>query len=126
LAGPTEKGVPGYEFLPTVIACTRPINIIKGFEGDPVDEKLLAEKGEPAEKALWQAYQDALAKADQCNLMELFMLLKDMRPTIDRFFDEVLVMHEDEKIRRNRLALCWNINHNLFRRLADFSLIVQT
>jgi len=116
----------GPHFLPTVIATTRVINIIKGFEGGPVDEKLLTEKGEPAEKALWQAYQDALAKADQCNLMELFMLLKDMRPTIDRFFDEVLVMHEDEKIRRNRLALCWSINQHLFRRLADFSLIVQT
>ncbi len=113
-------------FQDTVDACTRPINIAKGFEGGEVDEKLIAEKGESAEKALWQAYRDALAKAEQCNLMELFMLLKDMRPTIARFFDEVLVMHEDEKIRRNRLALCWNINQNLFRRLADFSLIVQT
>jgi len=26
-------------------------------------------------------------------------------PVINRFFDEVLVMHEDEKLRHNRLAL---------------------
>jgi len=118
------------DFLPTVIACTRPINIIKGFEGGEVDGDLLREKGEPAEKALWEAYQSAKAEADgnaQTGDYEaLFTTLGDLRDPIDTFFEKVLVMHEDEQIRRNRLALCWNINQNLFRRLADFSLIVQT
>ncbi len=113
------------DFVKTVTATTRVINIIKGFEGGEVDEKLLAERGEPAERALWKAYRAALEKAQGKQPEELFDLIAGLRQPIDRFFDEVLVMHEDEEIRRNRLALCWQINENLFRRLADFSLIVQ-
>jgi glycyl-tRNA synthetase beta chain len=110
------------EFLPTVVACTRPINISKDFAGAEVDPSLFQEE---AERALWDAYQKALKKAESASLIELFGVFAGMRETIDRFFDEVLVMHEDERMRRNRLALCWHINHDLFRRLADFSLIVQ-
>jgi glycyl-tRNA synthetase beta subunit len=33
-------------------------------------------------------------------------------------------MAKDEKLRRNRLAMCWQLSQ-LFRRIADFSLIVQ-
>jgi glycyl-tRNA synthetase beta chain len=109
-------------FLPTVIATTRVINISKDFEGGGVDPGLFQEE---SERALWQAYQEALGKAEGASLGDLFGLIADIRGAIDRFFDEVLVMHEDERIRRNRLALCWHINHDLFRRLADFSLIVQ-
>ena len=35
-------------------------------------------------------------------------LLAELRPVIDGFFDEVLVMAEDEPIRGNRLALLRN------------------
>ncbi|MDD3726649.1 MAG: hypothetical protein PHI44_05585, partial [Candidatus Ratteibacteria bacterium] len=41
---------------------------------------------------------------------------------IDRFFDDVLVMCPDEKLRNNRIALLKNIN-DLFLLFADFSLI---
>ncbi|MFB3880714.1 MAG: glycine--tRNA ligase subunit beta [Armatimonadota bacterium] len=111
------------DFLPTVIACTRPMNIAKGFEGGEVDQSLLAE---PAEVELWRAYQQVVAQADSANLLELFKLIADrLAAPIKLFFDEVLVMHEDPAIRRNRLALCWQLSH-LFRRIADFTLIVQT
>jgi glycyl-tRNA synthetase beta chain len=110
-------------FLPTVIACTRPINIARGFEGGEVDPSLFAEA---AERNLWYAYQEVAEQADRVNLLELFGLIADkLRARIDRFFDDVLVMHEDPALRRNRLALCWQLSQ-LFRRLADFSLIVQT
>ena len=39
---------------------------------------------------------------------------------IDIFFDEVMVMAEDRKIRNNRIALLRRIS-DLYRRLADFS-----
>lgn len=109
------------DFLPTVIATTRVSNIVKGFEGGEPDPALFREE---AETGLWQAYQQALREAETANLMELFGLFGRLREPINRYFDEVLVMHEDEKIRRNRLAMCWQINQ-LFRRLADFTLIVQ-
>jgi glycyl-tRNA synthetase beta chain len=120
-------------FLETVIACTRPMNISKGFDdaNKEVDEKLLEERGEPAEKALWAAYKKVHGKVKDKVLIgqELDDLFGDITAflvdPIDRFFTDVLVMHEDPALRRNRLALCWSLS-KLFRRLADFSLIVQT
>ncbi len=113
---------PSAPFLPTVIACTRPINIAKGFAGGEVNPTLFEHE---SEKHLWEAYQQVLAQADSVKLVELFKLFADyLREPIDRFFDDVLVMHENEKIRNNRLALCWQLSQ-LFRKLADFTLIVQ-
>ncbi|MGI6595889.1 MAG: hypothetical protein ACOX1Z_04270 [Candidatus Ratteibacteria bacterium] len=44
------------------------------------------------------------------------------RKIIDKFFDDVLVMSDDVKLRNNRLALLKKIN-DLFLLFADFSLI---
>jgi len=41
---------------------------------------------------------------------------------VDAFFDKVLVMAEDENLRRNRLALLVRIS-NTFLQMADFSRI---
>ncbi len=110
------------DFLPTVIACTRPINIAKDFEGGDVGPDLFRED---AERDLWSVYQEVLAQADRASLIDLFVLISEhLRAPIDRYFDDVLVMDEDEKLRRNRLAMCWNLAQ-LFRRIADFSLVVQ-
>ena len=46
--------------------------------------------------------------------------MTQMRKPIDTFFDKVMVMVEDEKIRNNRLALLDGIGQ-LFLRIADFS-----
>ena len=124
------------DFLKTVIACTRAINISKGFGDDEVNLNLL-EPG--AEEALWNAYENARreiekledvlrqsrAKYDEARFYEsVFGLLGPLRDPIDRYFDDVLVMAEKEDVRRNRLATCWAISQ-LCRRIADFSLIVQ-
>jgi glycyl-tRNA synthetase beta chain len=42
---------------------------------------------------------------------------------VDRFFDEVLVMADDEALRKNRLALLKKLA-SLFMGIADFSKIV--
>jgi glycyl-tRNA synthetase beta chain len=114
-------------FLPTVIASTRVSNIVKGFEGSEVgvDPKLFQHE---SETALWKAYQQALGEADAAvqrgDYRGLFQLFHALRAPIDRYFDDVLVMAADGKLRRNRLATCWHINQ-LFRQLADFTLVVQ-
>jgi glycyl-tRNA synthetase beta chain len=122
--GELAKDAP--QFLPTVIAATRPSNILGDFSGGDVDPNLFQHD---TERALWDAYlkvkPDAEQQADNGEHEDFFRTLGGLRELIDRFFDDVLVMHEDEAIRRNRLALCWHINQ-LFRRLADFTLIVQT
>ena len=110
------------DFLSTVIACTRPMNISKDFEGGEVDPGLFAE---PAETALWEACQEVVAEAEGRGLGELFRLVAEkLRAPIDTYFDDVLVMAEDERLRHNRLSMCWQLSQ-LFRRIADFSLIVQ-
>ena len=53
---------------------------------------------------------------------EVFEKVAALRPAVDRFFDEVLVMAEDEKLRANRLALLGRVGA-LFAPVADFSKI---
>ena len=47
-----------------------------------------------------------------------------MKPVIDNFFDTVLVMHEKEKIRKNRIALLQNLDY-LLSNIADFSILTD-
>jgi len=48
--------------------------------------------------------------------------LAALRPVVDRFFDDVMVMDEDKKLRQNRLALLDRLA-TLFLRTADLSLL---
>jgi glycyl-tRNA synthetase beta chain len=49
--------------------------------------------------------------------------LTQLKKPVDQFFDSVLVMEEDKKVRENRLALLGRIA-DLFSHIADFSRIV--
>jgi glycyl-tRNA synthetase beta chain len=46
-----------------------------------------------------------------------------LRPTVDAFFDKVMVMVDDERVRANRLALLQTLLKE-FSTIADFSEIV--
>ncbi len=46
-----------------------------------------------------------------------------LKADVDRFFDEVMVMVDDDKIRNNRLNLLSELT-GMFLRIADFSKIV--
>ena len=48
--------------------------------------------------------------------------LAELRPVVDRFFDEVMVMSEDAVLKNNRLALLGQLLQS-FRQIADFSRI---
>jgi len=50
-------------------------------------------------------------------------LLSTAREPVDRFFDKVMVMVEDERVRANRLALLQTVSKE-FSTIADFSEIV--
>lgn len=60
-----------------------------------------------AEQALFDAWQDALAKLAPAVRTQRYgdalSTLAALRPAIDRYFDDVLVMAEDEAVRLNRL-----------------------
>ena len=48
--------------------------------------------------------------------------LASLQEPVDQFFDEVMVMAEDEKVRKNRLSLLSELRHQ-FLEVADFSLL---
>ena len=88
-------------------------------EGDPYYRRgnLYRRLGD-YEQAL-AAYQQAAAKQD--GTMPTFVAtLRDLKPAIAQFFDDVLVMDEDTAVRENRLALLQRISA-LTAGLADLS-----
>jgi glycyl-tRNA synthetase len=59
-----------------------------------------------AERALWEAVRAAQEQVGPESPAEaLVAALERLAPPIHQFFEEVLVMHEEESLRRNRLAL---------------------
>ncbi|OIO69416.1 MAG: glycine--tRNA ligase subunit beta [Zetaproteobacteria bacterium CG12_big_fil_rev_8_21_14_0_65_55_1124] len=93
-------------------------NILKKAGSTGTDVKLV-HLLEPAEKALYEALVAAEknfpeAAEDQLNV------LATLREPVDRFFDDVMVMAEDDAVRLNRLALL-NRLRQLFLKLADIS-----
>jgi len=113
------------EFIKLAIGQKRVRNILKGVEKKlAVDNELVTEG---AEKALLQKGKQISTKiltlVAQKAYPDVLRLLLEMRPVIDKFFDDVLVMCEDKKLRENRLALVSYI-HDLFLQFADFSEIV--
>jgi len=76
---------------------------------------------EEAEQALWEALQKAEATPRQPGSVDdFFAAFLPLIPAIERFFDKVLVMAEDETLRRNRLGLLQRIAA-LAHGVADFS-----
>ena len=61
---------------------------------------------------------EALWREDRFD--ELLTLMDDVRPTVDAFFDGVMVMAEDPALRANRLNLLKALLDRMGR-LADFS-----
>ncbi len=99
-------------------------NILKKAGGRPAREPDPALLRDPAEKALASELQAVRRRVepmlDAGGYSEALSQLADLRETVDRFFDEVLVMSDDERLRANRLALLNGVSQ-LFMRTADIS-----
>ncbi len=82
---------------------------------------------EPAESQLGEAVANVAPKvrslAQDHNFEAALAEIAAIRPQVDRFFDKVMVMVEDPKVRGNRLALLRDLLHD-FSGMADFSEIV--
>ena len=79
---------------------------------------------EPAEEKLYSAMMQlqpqvdaAFAKGDFTNTLKS---LAHLREHVDGFFNDVMVMAEDEQLRNNRIALLSNL-HGMMNRVADIS-----
>lgn len=118
------RGRPDYEDL--VQGFKRVINITrKAADNDAVFTP--AQMVEAAERDLWEAFVSLQASAEVAIAERRFgavmALLVDLKPAIDRYFDDVMVMCDDFKLRGNRLAMLSRIGH-FFLELADFTKIL--
>jgi glycyl-tRNA synthetase beta chain len=114
------------DFEPLAVAFKRVVNIIKkakAFKAKPVKESLFEHDSEAALYAAYKSVKDKVsANLDKGNLKKALHEIASLRDTVDAFFDGVLVMSKDKKIRDNRLSLLAQIA-DLFETIADFSKI---
>jgi glycyl-tRNA synthetase beta chain len=109
-----------------VLAFGRVHNITQGYPGAEFDPELF---GEEAERELWRAYlraeghvREALARGDYEGALRS---LRELRGPIDRYFDLVLVMTDDPRLRQNRLGFLGAVR-GLFLLVGDLSRLVMS
>ena len=115
-----------FEVLAT--ACKRIRNILAG-QAIELDRVLAGELKEPAERRLNRAVRETrpqvAARLEQGEFLEALKEMARLRGPVDRFFDDVLVMSEEENLRRNRLRILHEISQ-LFLSYADISMVART
>lgn len=116
------KSLPDYENI--IMVFKRVANIVPPNFVSEVDPSLFEK---PQELDLYnktmiikQEFESAIDKKDYHLAINLLLKLK---PFIDNFFDNVMVMVDDQKIKNNRLSLLNQIN-SMFRKIADFTKII--
>lgn len=114
------------DFEPLAAAFKRVGNILKkakGFTGGVVNPALFEND---TESALYDACLSVKEKVDDKlaagDTQSALLIIATLRGTVDSFFDDVMVMAEDEALRNNRLALLASIS-DIFSKIADFSMI---
>jgi glycyl-tRNA synthetase beta chain len=114
------------EFSSLTIGCKRALNILKGINKSTIEAVRETWFQEDAEIQLFEKIKENRKKLNQLldkrHYSEYLQNLADLREHIDRFFEQVLVMAPDEKIKNNRLALLLELT-SLFNRFALFSLM---
>ncbi len=114
------------DFEKLVIGQKRISNILKGVKAGTKINKDLLEKKEEIElfekaKSIEDRIKESIEKK---RYKKTIQLLISLREYIDRFFDNVFVMTENKKIRKNRLALLQYLR-TLFISFADLSKIAM-
>jgi len=112
------------QFEPMILIVKRVNNILRGYPRYKVRSELLIEK---RERELYTTFEIIKGNITPLIVKGEFSraqkMLFRMRPMIDGFFDNILVMCEDKRIQRNRLGLLQEIS-KLFFQIADYSKIV--
>jgi glycyl-tRNA synthetase beta chain len=112
------------QFEPMIIIAKRVNNILRVQSRHKVNEELLVEKQERELHTTFSIIRDnilpLIARGDFAKAQRMIFR---MRSSINNFFDHVLVMADDKRLRRNRLALLQEISR-LLGRIADYSQVV--
>lgn len=114
------------DFEPLAVAFKRVVNIIKkapAIDASAVDESLFENPSETTLfKELIKVEKKVETELKEGAFDRVLHHMATLRNPVDSFFDDVLVMAEDLKIRNNRLSLLKRIA-DLFEKIADFSKI---
>ncbi|MRJ02326.1 MAG: glycine--tRNA ligase subunit beta [Epsilonproteobacteria bacterium] len=104
------------EFKEIFTTFKRVANIVKDLEGEEiqVDPALFQER---EERELWEAFQRVRSQ-EYGSYRERLEALFALKPSIDSFFDNVLVNVDDSGLRRNRKGIIASI-YNEFKKIAD-------
>ena len=118
------------DFESICVAFKRMKNILRQAEetkrriADHLNSSALAEDPEKQLAALIPTTASTVEKLRATHNYEQALLeVAKLRPAVDKFFDKVMVMVDDEKLRANRLALLQTLVKE-FSTIADFSEIV--
>ncbi len=121
------KAIKAFQKLPEAVALVaankRIINILKkvGVEQINTQDTLFSE---PAERVLYDAMQqlrpDIESRTKAGDYTGALQALAVLKQPVDSFFDQVMVMDEDESVRNNRLALLGDLKA-MMNRVADIS-----
>ena len=112
------------DFEPFILMAKRVNNILRGLPPYALNPDLLEEK---QEKELWSSFSiirdNGLPLVAAGDFAKAQSMIFELRAPLGAFFDNVLVMAEDERIRQNRLALLQSISRFL-QGIADFAQVV--
>jgi glycyl-tRNA synthetase beta chain len=113
------------DFKPLAIAFKRASNILN--QSPPGGEVVPSLFRDSVENTLFEAYKEieeyVVKLISKKRYLDALTKMVQLRKPVDDFFDNVMVMAEDEKTRKNRLAILAEIS-GLFLKIADFSRIV--
>jgi glycyl-tRNA synthetase beta chain len=114
-------------FEPLAVAFKRIRNILEKagppaeWRQEAVDPKLFSEAAErELQEAATQVATEAGKQKRAGRYREALETIAGLRPVVDRFFDDVMVMAEDAAVRRNRLTLLAQLLRE-FSTIAEFS-----
>ncbi len=105
-------------------ALNRVLRILPENASETFDKDLLKDDAEKALNAhITEAEPNFKKSIQERDYLALLNQLAALQPTIDNFFDDVLVMAEDDNLRRNRLALLNRIAKSVYT-VADLTQLV--
>jgi glycyl-tRNA synthetase beta chain len=112
------------QFEPFILMAKRINNILKGLPAAKLNPDLFVEKEERELHSTFSIIganaQPMIAQGDYARAQGIIFKIQ---PVLNIFFDKVLVMAEEKRVRQNRLALLQSINKMLLG-IADYSQVV--
>ncbi len=113
---------PDYESL--ILPFKRVINITTGRVAGSVDPSLLTDQAELDLWAIFSGLQGEISSAlDERRFADVLAAFVKLQPPIDAYFDQVLVLCEDELVKANRISMLAAIGA-AFLKFADFTKIM--